>query len=154
MRYPFSTQMEPIHNGVLSLQYSKYASDVAVANQWRSLNGVWYQKAIFLILLWKGSIVLGSRPNCYSSNSRRALAGCTIFWWANYPDWLQMWVCTKQKLPCLNDIIGILMHTHIHRREEPWKTFSACWNWMRNRHKKNLISLVINLFSHNLNINI
>lgn len=36
------------------------------------------------------SIFLGSRPKCYSSNSRRALAGCTIFWWTNYPDWLQM----------------------------------------------------------------
>lgn len=24
------------------------------------------------------------------SNSRPALAGCTTFWWTNYPDWLQM----------------------------------------------------------------
>lgn len=67
--------MEPIHNGILSLQRSKYASDVGESNRCRPFEYMWRlipeNKALVLVPLQ--SIFLGSM--CYGSNSRRAQAG-------------------------------------------------------------------------------
>lgn len=84
------------------------------------------KKDIVLMLLWKGlTFLLGS--NCHSSNSRRTLAGCATFWWTNYPDWLQMCICPEQKLPSVNDIIGLEVRKERGALE---KTYLTCLNVM------------------------
>lgn len=65
--------MEPIHNGILSLQRSKYASDVGETTRRRPFEYMWRLIPEKQSPRSDAAIFLGSV--CYGSNSRRAQAG-------------------------------------------------------------------------------